>query len=291
MNPSCRIRILVTGTRGKSSLVRLLHAGLLSLGLRAYARITGVLPRSLTPTGIRVIHRDSPVNFREMHWWLKTLPPDTEAVIMENSAVSPEFQPAAAKWLNPTLIVITNTRPDHQDAWGYARDSAYTAIMKGVPENVPVVHGENMPVCADYREQNIMLALEALRMSGVEVAREVLERVPPDVADFRILCDGEGGELTACAFSANDVESTEMLFTLTGWDSREVTMLYHHRQDRQARFRVFMQWIDMREWRDIVITDSRESFRFEEWRKGRGKIFACGNVAGWPLEYMLCTGR
>lgn len=289
VNPCCNIRILVTGTRGKSSLVRLLHAGLLSLGLKAYARITGVLPRSITPEGIRIIHRDSPVNFREMLWWLKSLPPDAEAVIMENSAVNPEFQPAAAKWLKPTLTVITNTRPDHQDAWGYGKDSARLVIMQGVPENVPVISGKDMPVCPDYREQNIALALEALRLSGSEVSREVLENVPPDVADFRILGDGE--ELTACAFSANDVESTEMLFALTGWDSREVTLLYHHRPDRTARLKVFMKWIHSREWRDIVMTNSREPFSFEEWRKNRGKIFACGNVAGWPLEYMLCTER
>ena len=281
------IRILVTGTRGKSSVVRLLHAGLLSCGLKAYARITGVIPRSLEPSGVRVIRRDSPVNFREMLWWLKTIPDDAQAIVMENSAVNPEFQPAAAKWLRPTLTVITNTRPDHQDAWGYSADSARLAIMKGVPKNAPVLNGEDFQASKDYREQNITLALEALRMSGIEVKREILEAVPPDIADFRIT--GQGEDVTACAFSANDTESTELLFTLTGWDSREVTLLYHHRPDRSARRKVFTQWIESRKWRDVVFTDSRESFSFEAWRKGRGKIFACGNVAGWPLEYMLCT--
>ena len=278
------IRILVTGTRGKSSLVRLIHAGLLSQNINACARITGVLPRSLTPSGAKIIRRDSPVNIREMLWWLNTLPPDTQAVVLENSAVSPELQPAAARWLHPTLTVITNTRPDHQDAWGYAPDSAYSAIMKGVPEGVPVVLGQDTP---DFRAGNISLALEALRLSGVNVSREVLEAVPPDVADFRIT--GTGEDLLACAFSANDVESTEMLFNMTGWDSREVTLLYHHRPDRIARLKVFRRWIDGRTWRDIVYTDSRKSFSFTEWRRGRGKVFACGNVAGWPLEYLLCT--
>ena len=219
-----------------------------------------------------------------MLWWLRSLPSDAEAIVLENSAVSPELQPAAAHWLSPTLTVITNTRPDHQDAWGYGEDSAYRAIMKGVPYNAPVLLGQDT---ADFRTGNINLALEALRLSGVNVAREVLEAVPPDVADFRIL--GEGDDLLACAFSANDTESTEMLFTLTGWASREVTLLYHHRPDRTARLKVFRRWIDGRKWRDIVITDSRQSFSFEEWRRGRGKVFACGNVAGWPLDYLLCT--
>ena len=219
-----------------------------------------------------------------MLWWIRSLSRDAQAVVLENSAVSPELQPAAAHWLNPSLIVITNTRPDHQDAWGYAPDSARRAIMRGVPDGVPVVLGRDTQ---DFREGNITLALEALRLSGVNVKREVLEAVPPDIADFRII--GEGDDLLACAFSANDVVSTEELFVMTGWDSRETTLLYHHRPDRTARLRVFREWIASRTWRDIVFTDSREAFSFEEWRRGRGRVFACGNVAGWPLEYLLCT--
>ena len=42
---SIPIRVLVTGSRGKSSLVRLLHAGLASLGVRSWGRVTGVLPK------------------------------------------------------------------------------------------------------------------------------------------------------------------------------------------------------------------------------------------------------
>lgn len=281
------IRILVTGTRGKSSLVRLIHAGLLSQNINSFARITGVLPRSLTPDGEKVIRRDSPVNFREMLWWLNTLPSDAQAIVLENSAVNPEFQPAAARWLSPTLTVITNTRPDHQDLWGYAPDSARIAIMKGVPRNVPVICGEDLPKSGDFHQDNITLALEALRLSGVNVPRKILEAVPPDIADFRIT--GEGEDLTACAFSANDTASTEELFVMTGWDSRDTILLYNHRPDRTARLRVFKEWIALRKWRDIVFTDSREKISFDEWRKGKGKIFACGNVAGWPLEYMLCA--
>lgn len=284
------VRILVTGTRGKSSLVRLIHAGLISQGLRAYGRITGVLPRSLEPDRVRTIRRDSPVSFREMLWWLKSLPPNAEAVVMENSAVSPEYQPAAAKWLNPTLTVITNTRPDHQDAWGNNALAAERAIMLGVPENVPVVRGNDE---ADYRTGNILLALEALRLSGVSVEREVLEAVPPDIADFRIV--GTGEDLTACAFSANDVVSTEMLFASTGWSPEETILLYHHRTDRTARLRAFLKWIDGRSWRDVLFTGRtfgsipvRTAEDFMSWRHDRGKIFACGNVAGWPLEYMTC---
>lgn len=292
MKPSCSIRILVTGTRGKSSLVRLIHHGLISCGLKAYSRITGVLPRSLEPTRTRIISRTSPASYREILWWLSTIPSDAQAIVLENSAVSPELQPAAMNWLNPTLTVITNTRPDHQDSWGYSPSSARQAIMKGVSPDAPAISGEDTP---DYLEGNISLAMKALELSGVNVACEVLVSLGPDIADFGIF--GADDDLTACAFSANDTLSTEMLFASTGWACEHTTLLYHHRPDRRARLKVFTQWIAARNWRDVVFTSQGHSFfmrtlriksasDFVKWRKGRGRIFACGNVAGWPLEYM-----
>ncbi|MFA7621915.1 MAG: hypothetical protein WCY56_08760, partial [Aminobacteriaceae bacterium] len=46
---SAPIRVLVTGSRGKSSVVRLLSAALASFGLEVRGRITGVVPRELRP--------------------------------------------------------------------------------------------------------------------------------------------------------------------------------------------------------------------------------------------------
>lgn len=299
------IRILVTGTRGKSSLVRLIHAGLVAQNFKAYARITGVLPRSLEPDGkIKIIRRDSPVSFREMQWWLKNIPSDAQAIIMENSAVNPELQPAAAKWLNPNLIIITNFRADHQDAWGFEKNSAEIAIMKGVPKNIPIIIGSD--TSKDFRAENISLAIRVLEFFGVKVDRKILENLPPDVADFKIL--GRDDDLLACAFSANDVESTEMLFASTGWACEDVTLLFHHRTDRPARLKIFLDWIRGKNWREVFFTRTGKNFlftkknlrwlddvnspeSFSDWRKGRGKIFACGNVAGWPLEYLQSCSK
>ena len=128
---SVPLRILVTGTRGKSSLVRLLHAGLLACGLRSCARITGVLPRELSPSGCRTIRRAAPAHVREMRWWLAQVPRGTDAVVMENSAVAPELQEAAGAWLRPTLVVWTTLRSDHAEAWGPGIEGAARALAKG----------------------------------------------------------------------------------------------------------------------------------------------------------------
>ncbi|NLL35954.1 MAG: hypothetical protein GX256_00350 [Fretibacterium sp.] len=328
------IRILVTGTRGKSSLVRLLHAGLCASGLRSYARITGVLPRELSPSGSRTIHRSAPAHVREMLWWLAQLPEDADALVMENSAVAPDLQAAAGAWLRPTLLVWTTLRPDHEEAWGAGYEGAARALLSGVPRGVPVVGGPEigrpelrellaglgcplhvqppLPVGRSYREENLALALRALELSGLpserlEAARPAMEGLRPDIADFRV--EGDGDDLLAVAFSANDVKSTKRLFEETGWSPEETTLLYHHRSDRAARLRAFLPWLDSIAWRDKVFTRTnaqlpfrglmpgrlnrlpwndglRDAFSFRAWRPGRGRVFACGNVAGWPLEYL-----
>ena len=92
-----KYRVLVTGTRGKSSLVRLMTAGFRSAGMACFSRITGVIPTELSPHGVRRIIRSREGHIKELQWWLSTVPPVADAIVAENSAVSEEFQPLAAK--------------------------------------------------------------------------------------------------------------------------------------------------------------------------------------------------
>ena len=323
MAPDIPIRILVTGSRGKSSLVRLLHAAFSACGVNTFARITGVLPREIGPGGReRVIRRVSPIHIAEMGWWLTQVPADAEALVMENSAVTPDL-------LRPTLVVWTTLRPDHTELWGATRKDAARALMRGVPHGVPVAGGpelnapEVQPMlranantlhlaqgaqgAGSHQEENVNLAALAFALCAphldAEVARRAMLDLPPDIADFRIL--EEDGDCLAAAFAANDRKSTEQLFAETGWDERETTLLYHHRLDRAARLDDFLPWIAARPWKDVVFSRaSRPLFSFaaggklswndgltdpaafRRWWKGRGKVFACGNVAGWPLQFL-----
>ncbi len=318
------IRVVVTGSRGKSSLTRLLHAGLFACGLATYARITGVVPRELSPSGERAIRRTSPAHIREMRWWLAQVHPGAGAVVVENSAVSPALQPFAPGLIAPTLVVWTTLRPDHTEVWGPGREGAARTLLGGVPRGVPIaggpellrpplpdlfaanenaLHVPDLSDTSDHTAANLALATLVCSLCGVDAKRAAaaMAALPPDLADFRVLRDGT--DELAVAFSANDVDSTGRLFMETGWTPEETTLLYHHRPDRQARLENFLPWIESRPWRETLFTRQTRplfSFRdkvrwndaidgpdaFRAWRKGRGRVFACGNVAGWPLEFL-----
>ena len=105
--------------------------------------------------------------------------------------------------------------------------------------------------------------LHALSLCGIpaerlSAARLEMTALSPNIADFRVL--GEGEDLLAAAFSANEAESTGRLFGETGWDPSEMTLLYHHRPDRPERLRGFLPWIALRSWRRTVFTRTEGPF-------------------------------
>jgi hypothetical protein len=321
---SIPIRVLVTGSRGKSSLVRLLQAGLCALGIPSWGRVTGVLPREISPAGERFIERSSGGHVEEMRWWLEQVPGEAGAVVLENSAVAPELQGLAGSWMSPSLVVWTNARADHQEAWGPGAGDAERALLEGIPDRVPVAAAPELlesgfvreelarkrcflqgspegGLCArDFSSGNLSLACLALSMLGLDpaFALQAMESLPPDIADFRLV-DVDGG-LLAAAFSANDPESTDLLWGSLGWKAEETVLLYNHRRDRPMRLMAFLPWIRSWPWKERLLAGDLAlrgagGFRRVKLdaeglaalvRSGR-RVFGCGNVAGFPLPFLL----
>jgi hypothetical protein len=273
-----------------------------------------------------------------MRWWLQQIPPSAGALVVENSAVSPELQSFAPDHICPGLVIWTTLRPDHAEAWGNGIEGAARALLRGVPRGVPVAGGveldapfvrEKMAVNGSalhiptvlssglelsHKEENLALAKTAIDLtaeafnlspSAVERAKRAMSALPPDLADFRVIKDGE--DKLAAAFKANDLKSTIRLFAETKWTPDETTLLYHHRPDRPARLKDFLPWINSLPWKEKVFTREKKPWfsveflagssvkwnedvaspeTFHAWRRGRGRVFACGNAAGWPIELL-----
>ncbi len=322
-------RVLVTGSRGKSSIARLLYAGMQAAGLQTFARLTGVVPRELGPGGERAISRSAGAHVEEMRWWLNHLPASAQAIVLENSAITAEFQPLACRWLRPDVTVLANTLPDHQELWGPTSASAADVLTAGIPKQGQVILPAGLrsddylikllerrhcqlfyaePATGldeGYLAVNMGLALTTLIHMGFEkdTVSTAMRQLQPDRYDFHVAsCAGAD---VALAFAANDVASTRVLFDSLNWSPNETSLIYNHRADRPGRLKSFKEWLSQSHWRDVMIIGDKPrqefaSARYLNIRNVEGllklfqpgdRVFGCGNIAGLPLSLTAVLDR
>ena len=130
------IRIHVNGTRGKSSVTRLIAAGIREGGLKVYAKTTGTTPRIINEKGNDIlIHRLRSASIGEqvklVRYFSKKSP---DVLVMECMAVNPQYQ-----WISEhnivksTLSIITNVRPDHLDEMGCTNEEIAYSLSNTIP--------------------------------------------------------------------------------------------------------------------------------------------------------------
>jgi poly-gamma-glutamate synthase PgsB/CapB len=126
------IRIHVNGTRGKSSIVRLIAAALRAHGIQVYAKTTGSLPRVITTDGSEFpIHRPGLTNVIEQRRIIGIAAEEgAEAIVLECMALQPALQSLCElKMIRSTHGVISNARPDHLDVMGPAERDVALALL------------------------------------------------------------------------------------------------------------------------------------------------------------------
>ena len=210
------LRIHVNGTRGKSSVTRLVAAGLREAGMRTFAKTTGTAPRVIDAEGKdRIIHRLRLPSIGEQTRLLRYFANEKpDAVVMECMAVQPQYQWIAEHQMVQSHIgVITNVRPDHLDEMGPTElDVAYSLcnsvpingimitgedqkpeILKEVSENngSKFIHSNEKSITLEelnkftYMEHpaNIAVALDVCKEAGVDrkIALEGMHKVQPDL--------------------------------------------------------------------------------------------------------------
>ncbi len=115
------IRIHVAGTRGKSSVTRLIAAGLNEAGIVTVAKTTGTLSRMILPEGLEVpVYRPAGPNIIEQKRIVKAANSiGAKAIVMECMALQPILHWILQdKIVRATHAVITNARADHLDIMG-----------------------------------------------------------------------------------------------------------------------------------------------------------------------------
>ena len=130
------IRIHVNGTRGKSSVTRLIAAGLRAGGVRTCAKTTGTLPRMIFPDGSEFpVFRTLRANVIEQVRIVKAaLAARAEALVLECMALQPALQSLCElELVRATHGVITNARADHLDVMGPTVRDVAKALSGTVP--------------------------------------------------------------------------------------------------------------------------------------------------------------
>ena len=129
-------RVHVNGTRGKSSVTRLIAGSLRGGGIRTLAKTTGTKPRLIYPDGSEApIHRVGKANLIEQLMVLRrAVDHQVNALIVECMAVLPPNQQLAEKqMIRSTVGVITNVRADHLDEMGPTVEDVARSLSNTIP--------------------------------------------------------------------------------------------------------------------------------------------------------------
>lgn len=132
------IRIHVNGTRGKSSVTRLIAGGLRAGGIKTLAKTTGSSPRIIYEDGREeeIQRRRNPSIREQIKVISLAAQRDTEGIVVECMALKPELQWISEhKMIRSNIGVITNIRADHLDIMGPTIRDVAKAISGTIPKH------------------------------------------------------------------------------------------------------------------------------------------------------------
>jgi poly-gamma-glutamate synthase PgsB/CapB len=130
------IRIHVNGTRGKSSVVRLIAGGLRAGEISTCAKTTGAAACMILPDGSEYpVYRPAGANIIEQVRIVDTAASlGAEALVVECMALQPLLQSLSElRFVRATHGVVTNVRADHLDVMGPDEEDVALALASAVP--------------------------------------------------------------------------------------------------------------------------------------------------------------
>ncbi|MCX6558937.1 MAG: Mur ligase family protein [Candidatus Aminicenantes bacterium] len=148
------LRIAVTGTRGKSTVTRLVAAALRADGRIVLAKTTGSRPALIGPGGEETeIRRPGPPSILEQRSVVRAaVRMRADALVAEMMSIGPEtLRAEAGKILRPHILVVTNARLDHREEMGRTREEIAATLARAfIPGVVAFLPEEEMlPIYAE----------------------------------------------------------------------------------------------------------------------------------------------
>lgn len=270
------IRLSVSGTRGKSTIVRWLHDELLDRDYDTYAKLTGTEPISMYNGRERQIERRGRTTLYENELEIRRYFP-MDAIVVENQGITPyTTRLVNTRYVDPTVVVVTNVREDHLDTLGEDRERVVRALARSIPPDTHVICGEQGEALRRYfaRELDqrgatvtfVAIPAEFVHIPGAELVYcvdETLRAVDGRGLDrsraeqyldelrveWRRLPEGRVFDAAA----VNDVQSTEAIRrALVGGSGEVVQPLVYLRRDRPGRTASYARYLDVLADRGLV---------------------------------------
>jgi hypothetical protein len=261
-------RIVVSGTRGKSTVTKWLHDIFNRRGYDTFAKVTGTSP-VVYYNGVRhEINRSEQVRLYENERELARFD-DIDVAIFENQGIRPyTTRLVNEQFVKPDVVFITNVREDHLDTLGGSRVRIARSFARAVPNTTPVICGEQHDALQEYiraelnrrnasvtfvntpAESTDIPASECVY--GVNAILTLLGEAPLPPAElqnqlesFRPVWKWIPGGRVYNAAPVNDVQSTELVRqSLMGDGCDVVEPLLNLRWDRRGRSASFIKYID-----------------------------------------------
>ena len=240
--------IHINGTRGKSSVTRLIAAGLRKGGKKTIAKTTGSAPRIILENGdeIPIVRYLNPNIKEQLKIFRFAAKRNIDALILECMAITPEYQWITEhKMIKSNIGVITNVRPDHLDLMGPGLKNVAFSLCNTLPKNgiaftceeklLPLMQrfgkkrNTNLElVKSDFvsekdvndfsyieHKENVAIALKICEKCNVpkETAIKGMKRVNPDIGAAKLfkIKIKEKEIFFINIFAANDPESTQSI--------------------------------------------------------------------------------
>jgi poly-gamma-glutamate synthase PgsB/CapB len=272
---SIPIRIHINGTRGKSSVTRLIGAALREAGIRTITKVTGTNPRLILEDGseAEIYRKESPNIIEQLSIIKYAAKRKAEALVMECMALQPQYQWITEKqMIHATIGVITNVRLDHVDVMGYTLSEIANVLSKTIPDNQyffttgdegseilrkkadkisTLTHISNGDGVSDEEmngfkyiehKENVALALAVCKHLKVDrtTALNGMHNANPDAGALKLYRVNAFNKVTNFynAFAANDYQSTLMIWNMIKEEESfkgPKIILLNNRHDRMDR--------------------------------------------------------
>lgn len=313
------LRILVNGTRGKTSVTRLIAASLNAYGIRTYAKTTGSEARWVLPDGSEIdFRKGKPPTVLEQRSFLRMARKNgAQAIVVECMALNRKNQ-----WLMANVLIrqhytiITNAYVDHLEEIGWTKEETISTLALSIyPKSklittekgfakyaniymAPLVDLEYNNDATRTAKENIALVKALARNLNIPeyYVLQGVNKVKPDIGlhDYFTLDD-------FCihnAFAANDPMSLLNIID-SRINNEPYILLYNHRFDRPLRLKLLANALNIAKPEFIGVIGDNKNYTSKYFEKIlKVKAEKVDNPLEWILSktdlnirQVLCAGN